>query len=163
MRPVARAQYDIARSKFSEQRFDDISIYGRPPFVDYVIEALRELKAGYPYGYSLVHRYLRGIVDNQRVEGVVDGVRYEKMGPTGRLSVAPSRYAALLVRQAIVQRQVWGLSIPKNPRSHLISLQKELDAMRRLQCDPRHFHPQQNKILKLEKKIHNRRRHANPI
>jgi len=145
---------DIDLAKFPPHRFDAIAIYGSPSFVQFVAAALQELKIAYGYGYRLVQRYLQAIVENDRdLEGVLHGVRYDKETAEGTPPLSTKRYAALLVREAITQRLVSKLRDSKTPRTLLFVLKKELDAMQLLQCESKYFHPQQNRILRLEREL----------
>src|SRR5436190_23789953 len=59
---VAEDQYERERAKFPESRVGAVRVYGPAPFVSDVSEALAQLQRDYPYGYSLVQRYIRGII-----------------------------------------------------------------------------------------------------
>jgi hypothetical protein len=153
--PVARG-VDIHLAKFPPHRVDAIRVYGRPSFVEFATEALRQLQLGYTHGYRLVQRYLEAIVENDRdLEGVLQGVRYDKETAAGTPPLTTKRYAALLVREAVTQRLISNpsLSDTKNRRTLLFVLKKELDAMRVLGCESKYFHPQQNRILTLEREL----------
>jgi hypothetical protein len=149
----ADKNFDRERSSLPEQRVERISVYGNPPFSTQVIEGLSELKRAYPYGYRLVQRYIRGIVESNADPsiGESDGVVYCKTIPGEGLGVAPNRFAAFLVRRAVATRKLHGFQIWRCRRSALGSLNRELHAMRLLQCEQKYFHQQLNKILKLEK------------
>lgn len=152
---AAEKHYPRERSSFPEERFDRILIYGQPDFAADVIQALSQLKYAYPYGYALVERYVRAIVQSpirpRKAGG--SGVVYRKATAEGRLSVAPNRFAAALVHEAVALRKLAGFKIWRSARSELISLKRELRAMQLLGCDPKYFHHVWNEILKRETQI----------
>jgi hypothetical protein len=152
---AAEKNYARERSRFPEQNFERILIYGQPHFVADIIKALSQLKHAYPYGYALVERYIRAIVQSSTRPGKAggSGVVYRKSTGEGKLGIAPSRFAAALVHEAVAVRKLIGFNIWRSPRSELISLNRELRAMRLLDCDPRYFHHISNEILKREKQI----------
>jgi hypothetical protein len=151
----ADKNYDIERSRLPEDRVGRLPIYGDPPFVRDVKYALSQLQTAYPYGYSLVQRYIRGIVqsDTNPSRGTANAVVYRQTGSDGSLGVPPNWFAAALVRRAVAMRKLHNFQIWRSPRSALGSLNRELRAMRLLGCDPKYFHRQTNKILQLERKI----------
>jgi hypothetical protein len=153
----ADANYDRERSLLSEQRVGKIRVHGSPIFAAQVTEGLARLKQDYPYGYSLVQRYLRAVVESKTDPSVgeTDGVVYCESKAEGRLHVAPNRFAAALVRRAVATRKRLAFQIWRSPASALKSLERELHAMRLLQCDPKYFHRQQNRILKFERMVRN--------
>jgi hypothetical protein len=152
---VAMSNFDRERSVLPEHHFSRVKIYGEKPFVREVTEALSLLKVGYPYGYSLVQRYIRAIVQSQtrRGVGVYLGVVFERCSENGSLPVTPDRYAASLVRHAIAFRKLLGFRLWRSPRSELGSLNRELRAMRLLRCDGRYFHRPSNLVLQLERQL----------
>jgi hypothetical protein len=153
----AEANYDRERSLLPERRIEKIRVYGNPIFTAQVTEALARLKQDYPYGYSLVQRYLRAVVESKTdpSRGETDGVVYSESGADGGLRVAANRFAAFLVRRAVATRKRLGFQIWRSPASALKSLERELHAMRLLQCESKYFHQQQNKILKFERQLRN--------
>jgi hypothetical protein len=106
----------------------------------------------------LVQRYIRAIVQSntkpEKAGG--SGIVYRKVNAEGRLGVAPNRFAAALVREAIALRKFTGFYIWRSPRSELLSLKQELRAMELLHCDRKYFHHIWNEILKRERLIKNR-------
>jgi hypothetical protein len=144
-----------ARKTFPEHVLGNVRIYGNQPFVDSAVKALSQLNQLYPYGYSLVQRYVRGIVegDSQRGKGIFLGVIYRQWRRKHELPLPPNRVAAQLVRQAIKMRKVSGFSIWRSPRSELGNLYRELKAMTLLGCDPKYFHDLQNQITKYQKRL----------
>jgi hypothetical protein len=151
--PIARG-VDVSLMESRPSRFGQIEIYRQQSFVDFVSEALQRLRSNCPYAYRLVERYVRAIVENHSdLEGILNGVRYDKQMPSGTPPLSTKRYAALLVRDAITQRFVSNLRDTKNVRTLLFAMKKELDVMRCLQCESQYFHPQQNRILRLEREL----------
>src|SRR2546423_301866 len=140
----ADAQYDRERALLPERRVEKVRVHGHPIFTAQVIEALARLKQDYPYGYSLVQRYLRAVVESKTDPSVgeTDGVVYCESDAEGGLSVAPNRFAAALVRRAVATRKRLGFQIWRSPASSLKSLERELHAMRLLQCESKYFHRQ---------------------
>jgi hypothetical protein len=152
---AAEKHYARERSLLPEQRFERILICGQPDFIADAIEALSHLKHAYPYGYGLVQRYIRAIVQSHTRPGKAggSGVVYRKSTAEGRLGVAPNRFAAALVHEAVGVRKLVGFNVWRSPRSELISLKRELRAMQLLGCDPKYFHHVWNEILKRERQI----------
>jgi len=136
----------------------NVRIYGNQPFIESAVKALWHLKDVYPYGYSLVQRYVRGIVqgDSQRGKGIFLGVVYRQWRRKRELPVPPNRVAAQLVRQAVKMRKVLGFSIWRSPRSELGSLERELKAMELLECDPKYFRALQKEIASCQKRLESR-------
>src|SRR5438128_3817301 len=58
---LLREKYDAERRDYPQQRVGNITVYGREPFVADVTRALAALSDGYPYGYSLVQRYVHAV------------------------------------------------------------------------------------------------------
>jgi hypothetical protein len=69
----------------------------------------------------------------------------------GRLPIPPNRFAANLVRYAVVWRKQFGFDLFKSRKSQFQSITRELHAMRLLGCDQKYFHRPTNLILNLEK------------
>jgi hypothetical protein len=134
---------------------EGIAIYGDTPFIEDVIEAFCRLKASYPYGFRLVQRYIRGIIQSDTEQRIGSPIRiiYVKCTVAGRLTIPPSRFAAYLVRRAFVFRKLLGFAIWRSTRSEITSLNRELHAMRLLQCDSKYFHRVLNQILNREKRV----------
>jgi hypothetical protein len=101
---VVEYQYERERTKFPESRVGAIRVHGPEPFVSDIKEALAQLQRCYPYGYSLVQRYVRGIIDTdvRRRNGETIQVLFVRATPEGRLQFPPDRFAANLVRHAVV-------------------------------------------------------------
>ncbi len=149
---IAEDQYERECAKFPESRVGAISVRGPAPFVTDVTEALAQLEHGYPYGYSLVQRYVRGIIatDIRRRNGEPIRVVFVGSTPEGRLPVPPNRFAANLVRYAVVWRKQFGFGLFRSRKSQIQSISRELHAMRLLECDQRYFHRPTNLVLNLE-------------
>ena len=145
--------YESERSKFPDCRIGALHVYGFPPFVSDVTEALAQLERSYPYGYSLVQRYIRGIIETKmrRWNGESIQVVFVPPAADGRLRIPPNRFAANLVRYAVVWRKQFGFDLFKSRKSQLQSLTRELHAMRLLGCDQKYFHRPTNLILNLGK------------
>ena len=148
--------YDKCRSRLRERFSGKVRIYGDNIFANEVTEALSKLELAYPYGFGLVQRYIRGVVQVDRPTkiGQFIGVLFQQ-APDGKPLGDSSRFAARLVRAAATTRRIIGFNAPRDARSELISLNLELHAMRRLQCDSKYFHHQLNQILKRERQLHN--------
>src|SRR5438094_349772 len=75
--------YENECSRFPLLRVEGIQIYGTGLFTDRVSTALQCLERSYPYGYSLVQRYVRSVVESDvKPEfGVAMGVLYERLSP----------------------------------------------------------------------------------
>lgn len=157
-RAPSEESYDRERSALPEHRAENVRIYGDASFTADIVEALSRLKCAYPYGYSLVQRYIHAVVQSKtrRGKGVLLGVTYQKCTAEGRLPVTPDRYAANLVRQAVASRTLLGFYIWKSSRSELHSLNRELHAMRLLKCDSKYFHRVSNLILEREEQVRKR-------
>ena len=156
---AAEKNYDRERALLPEHRVDRIRVYGDPPFVTDIVEALSQLRHAYPFGHSLVQRYIRAIVQSstkpEKSGGI--GVVYRKANAEGRLGVDPNRFAAALVREAIALRKFTGFYMWRSPRSELLSLKRELRAMELLHCERKYFHHVWNEILKRERLIKSQR------
>jgi len=132
-----RKRYDEARLYLPHQRVGNITVYGHPPFVGDVTKALSVLAEGYPYGYSLVQRYVHAIEPDDLVHGPEKlskalsgfGARAEKTTPEGKLPVTPERYAAFLVRVAAHRRRGL-LYAPFSKRADLFAHKREEHAMK---------------------------------
>ena len=160
-RPPVRTIEELKKKYFIKQtgkrcgRADRVIIYGEAAFLRDVLQAFALLKSNYPFGYSMVQRYIPAIEESPRSKGpfVAAGVRYETATPSGRLQVEPARYAALLVRLATELRCLLYFSIPHSDKFELVGLRMDLKAMRKMQCGPRYFHRILNQILTLEKRV----------
>jgi hypothetical protein len=154
---AAEKNYDEERSRLPERRVGRVRVYGADTFAKSVEEALELLQRAYPYGYSLVQRYIRGIVqsDTDPGRGTSNAVIYRKTTADGSLGVPANWFAAALVRRAIALRKLHGFQIWRSIRSAHGSLNRELHAMRLLECDSKYFHRQTNQILRLERRLRN--------
>jgi len=150
---AAEEAYERERAKFPGSRVGRLLVHGPPLFVSDVREALAQLERSYEYGYSLVQRYVRGIVstDMYRRKGESIQVVFIRATPEGRLPCPPNRFAANLVRHAVIYRKQFGLGIFQSRKSQIQSLNRELHAMRLLGCDQKYFHKATNLILNLER------------
>ncbi len=125
----AEDKYAAERAKLPESRIGNVVVHGSAAFVNDVTDALTQLQRSYPYGYSLVQRTT----------------------PEGRLPFPPNRFAANLVRHAVVWRKQQGFGLTRSRKSQLQSLNRELHAMRLLKCDQKYFHRPTNLIFNLER------------
>ena len=137
---LLREKYDHERRNCPQHRVGNIAVYGRDPFVQDVTKSLSALADAYPYGYSLVQRYVhaveeRGFVaspsihDWKQLAGF--GARAENATPEGRLPVTSERYASFLVQFAAERRRIlW--SIPRSAKAAAWQKKKEQHAMSRL-------------------------------
>ena len=163
-RPLAKVLYRVAAipvedgynaecAKLHERRVGNIRVNGPENFVSDVADALTQLQRGYPYGYSLVQRYVRGIIgsDTHRRTGWPIQVVFQPATSEGKLPIQPNRFAANLVRHAVIYRKQIGFGLTRSRKSQLQSLNRELHAMRLLQCDQRYFDRPTNLILNLER------------
>lgn len=150
---VAEGQYERERAKFPEFRVGSIRVHGPSAFVADVSDGLAQLEHSYPYGYSLVQRYVRGIIDTdiRRRNGEPIRVVFVRSTQEGRLPFPANRFAANLVRYAVVWRKQFGFGLFRSRKSQLQSINRELHAMRLLECDQRYFHRPTNLILNLER------------
>jgi hypothetical protein len=134
---LLREKYDEERRDYPQQRIGNIKAYGRKPFVEDVAKALAALAEVYPYGYSLVQRYVHAIEekgfvtspnirDPKHLRGF--GARAENTTPDGRLAVTTERYASFLVRFAAERRRIL-LSVPKSPKAASMADNKAQRAM----------------------------------
>jgi hypothetical protein len=149
----AEDAYTAECAKLPERRVGNVHVHGSEPFLNDVADALTQLQRSYPYGYALVQRYIRGIIgsDTHRRTGYPIQVIFQPATSEGRLPVPPNRFAANLVRYAVVYRKQIGFGLTRCRKSQVQSLNRELHAMRLLQCDQRYFHRPNNLILNLER------------
>lgn len=129
-----RKRYDEARVRLPHQRVGNITIYGNPPFSGDVAKALDVLREGYPYGYSLVQRYIEPdtlVSGAEKLSKALSafGARAEKTTSEGKLPVTPERYAAFLVRLAAHRRRGL-LYAPFSKRADIFAHKKEERAMK---------------------------------
>jgi len=149
----AEDKYAAERAKLPESRIGNVVVHGSAAFVNDVTDALTQLQRSYPYGYSLVQRYVRGIIasESRRQTGWPIQVVFQRTTPEGRLPFPPNRFAANLVRHAVVWRKQQGFGLTRSRKSQLQSLNRELHAMRLLKCDQKYFHRPTNLIFNLER------------
>ncbi len=150
---VAEDRYERERVKFPESRVGALCVYGPETFVSDVRDALSQLQRCYPYGYSLVQRYVRAIVDTElsRWNASPARVVFVRSTSEGRLPFPPNRFAANLVSHAVVWRKKFGFDLFRSRKNNVQWLNRELHAMRLLKCDQKYFHRPTNLILNLER------------
>ena len=138
--PIAqfRKQYGEARRRFPHERIGNLTVYGNAPFVADVAKTLSILAEGYPYGYSLVQRYICAIEpegfagDSEKFSSTAlsgFGARAEKTTSEGRLPVPAERYAAFLIRIAADHKRA-RLYAPKSQRADSLAQKREARAMK---------------------------------
>jgi hypothetical protein len=129
---LTRENYDSERRKYAQQRIGRISIYGNHVFIEDARTALSRLADAYPYGSSLVQRYIHaieeeGFVNTSKISALqagAFGARVEKTNAEGKLPATPGRYAAFLVRLAVNRRRAL-LYAPKSKEADLMAQKKE--------------------------------------
>lgn len=134
---IAQQYVAEVRAEEGERVVGDISIVGSNSFRDQVTESIHLLKHKYPFGHSLLLRYIGAIAAfSRRIDyGVVEGVCFEVPTAKGNLAWHPNRFAALLVRSAILARLAkHGLCVFRNPRVQSVAWQAELRCMKILGC-----------------------------
>lgn len=134
---IAEQYFLQARCEEGERIVFDISIIGSNQFRDEVTESIHLLKNEYPFGYSLLQRYISAVVAfSKRIDyGVVGGLCFEVPMQNGNLPWHTNRFAALLVRDAILARLARrDLCIFRNPRVQAIAWEVELRCMKMLGC-----------------------------
>src|SRR5438876_6509049 len=96
-----------------------IKIYGSEDFVLRVSTALEALKGFYPFGYSLVQRYIHSVIESDVDPqiGILTGVLYEPTTRGSPFAAGPARYAAYLVRRAVGERQSVGSAVRSSSRA----------------------------------------------
>lgn len=136
-RKTVQRVYKVECSKFPLHRVGAIKIYGTDDFVQRVITALETLKASYPFGYSLVQRYLHSIVESdvKPQMGLTIGVLYERTARGSPFAAGSARYAAYLVRRAVGQRQSLGFAVRSSSRALAAILKREVHTMALVECD----------------------------
>jgi hypothetical protein len=137
---LLREKYDEERRSYPQRRVGNITVYGHEPFVEDVTKSLAALADAYPYGYSLVQRYVHAVEEKgfvaspsigdwKQLHGF--GARTESTAPDGRLPVTGERYASFLVQFAAERRRIlW--SIPRSAKAAAWQKKKEQQAMSRL-------------------------------
>jgi hypothetical protein len=154
---VAQKYYERACENEGERRVGNINVVGPNRFRDEVSESLRILEAHYPFGYTLIQRYLRGVVglDAALDFGWVIGVCFEPVARSGRLRWPPERFAGVLLRTAIDTRLTKGYSICvwRNPKAQLPALKRELRLLRAIGCDPQYIVQQEEFIAAKARRV----------
>lgn len=134
-----------------------VAIYGNRAFTSQVREALFHLQQQFPWGFSMVQRYIIAI--EQRATPIMAyagiGVRFERAAQNGSLPVDPKRYGALLVRMAVGLRIHMRLRIPPSARTQLLELLTDVNAMKRLGCEQRYYYSIWNQIHRIERSLRN--------
>jgi hypothetical protein len=150
----AEREYERARSEWPERKIDEVFVYGSERFANDCAATLLVLRDDYPYGYSLVQRYVRAIVqsDLKAEIGALIGVQYDRPNAEGRIPISTKRYAAYLVRLAAGIRLSRFL-FSRSSRTELLVYRQELKAMRTVQCEPEYFHRASNEVLKREREL----------
>jgi hypothetical protein len=146
---IAAQYFSQARSEEGERVVFDISIIGSNQFRDEVTESIHLLKNKYPFGYSLLQRYISAIVAfSRRIDyGVVEGLCFEVPMQNGNLPWHTDRFAALLVRDAILARLAkHDLCIFRNPRVQSLAWEAELRCMKMLGCHSDYIKQQEDYI-----------------
>jgi hypothetical protein len=136
-----------------------ILIYGGDVFYEEVAAALASLRARDDYHYRLVQRYIRAIVqaDRSHRSGQILGVRYQPIGDSGRLPLASNRFAALLVRDAVVLREIRGFGLSRSSKANLVALTHELRTMDTLSCHPKYIEHQKQELMRISANIRKKR------
>jgi hypothetical protein len=151
-RRTVRRVYKAESSRFAPCNVEVIKIYGSEDFVLRVSTALETLKGFYPFGYSLVQRYIHSVIESDADPhmGMLTGVLYERTARGSPFAAGPARYAAYLVRRAVGERQSVGFAVRSSSRALAAILRREMHAMELLRCDFPHFRPIRAKIQQLE-------------
>jgi hypothetical protein len=152
---AANGVFERERARWSHTCVEGVNVYGSTAFVEDVNTALCELRDRYSFGYSLVRRYIRAIVESEvePSKGTPIGVVYRVAYNGGGLGVPPNWFAAALVRRAAAMRKLISFQIWRSSRSALGSLSQEIKAIDRLECDGEYRHRQLNKLLSLEREL----------
>jgi len=105
--------YEAESSRFEPRSVGVIKIYGSRDFVLRVSTALEMLKGFYPFGYSLVQRYIHSVIESDvdPQMGMLTGVLYERTARGSPFAAGPARYAAYMVRRAFGERQSLGFAV----------------------------------------------------
>lgn len=138
---VAEGHFAKQRNGLNKRLAGNVMIFGQEDFSDEVNSAILQLAASYPFGYHIVQRYVRAVVQSAKPpkSGLFIGVVYQPSTAAGRLPWPANRFAAILVWMALTTRFIRGFRLPSSPRSELIRLRSELRAMHCLNCHPRYF------------------------
>jgi hypothetical protein len=147
---TAEEFYSVMRQAEGERRIGNVNIVGNNLFRDEVAESLARLKDQDPYGYSLVQRYIRGVVAVPKPIsfGYLTALCFEVPGKDGSLPWSPDRFAGVLLRTALDVRFARGYNICLwlNPKAQLPALRRELECLRALQCHPTYITQQEDFI-----------------
>src|SRR5437868_6987424 len=110
--------YEAERSRFPERLIGQVRVYGDSAFVADVAQASEQLQAAYPYGFSLVQRYIRAVIqsDIDPRKGTSNAVIYRRAAENGSLGVPITWFAAALVRRAVATRKLLRFHIWRSPR-----------------------------------------------
>ena len=114
--------------------------------------ALAQLLAFYPFGYSLVQRYLHSVIESdvKPEMGITIGVLYERTARGSPFAGGPARYAAYLVRRAVGQRQGLGFAVRSSSRALAAILKREMHTMALVRCDAAYIRYVRAQIQQLE-------------
>jgi hypothetical protein len=136
----AEDAYTMECAKLDERRLGNVRVHGSEAFLADVTDALAQLQHNYPYGYSLVQRYVRGIIGSgtHRRTGHPIQVVFQPATAEGGLPIPPNRFAANLVRHAVVYRKQIGFGVdalsqitasviePRVARDEITSMRSEI-------------------------------------
>ena len=127
-----------------------VSVYGCEVFTDEVATSLELLKAGDQYGYRLVQRYVRAVVEasKRHRSGQLLVVRYQRTTEARRLPFSLNRFAALLVRDAVVTGRIRGLALKHSPKADVLALTYESRTMLALSCHPKYIEEQKRQLAR---------------
>jgi hypothetical protein len=119
-----------------QRKVGRVTIHGSDAFLDDVSDALRWLETGFPYGFSLVQRYIRAVVAGKPRRGAQPtGVWYIPTTAGGRVPSARNRFAAVLVSFAVSTRIILHY-LPTKSRAQVVARRWERRAMELLNCHP---------------------------
>src|SRR5438876_8557096 len=118
-RKTVNRVYEAESSRVAPRNVGVIKIYGSEDFVLRVSTALEALKGFYPFGYSLVQRYIHSVIESDVDPqiGILTGVLYEPTTRGSPFAAGPARYAAYLVRRAVGERQSVGSAVRSSSRA----------------------------------------------
>ena len=96
-RKTVQRVYEAESSRFPLRQFGVIKIHGTDNFDLRVSASLESLKESYPFGYSLVQRYIHGVIESSvtPVMGCGIGVLYQRTARASPFAAGPARYAML--------------------------------------------------------------------
>lgn len=152
---IAQQHLSDVQAEEGERFIGDMSVLGSNTFRDEVTASIILLKDKYPFGYSLMQRYISAIVSfPRRIDfGIVSGLCFEVPRANSSLAWHPNRFAALLVRRAILARlSKQGFCVFRNRRVQSVAWKAELRCMKMLDCHPDYIKQQEDYIrLRSEK------------